>query len=294
MAAVRETARSTAGPVALCVLVAALAGVSAAFGVFFRGGGRTAKVVSVRGEKYEMVTTGVYRYNSVRMVAEGVGWDVVTLFGAVPALLAALPFVARGSLRARLFAIGMLSYLFYQYLLYAVAWAFGPLFLLFVVTYAASLAAIVWLVSGIDIATLPARFSDAFPRRGVAGFSIAIGLLLVVMWLGRIASALGGETDGALLGQTTFVVQALDLGVIVPVALFTAALVLRRRALGFLLAPALMVKAVTMAAAICAMLIFAWRVEGVLEVVPFAIFACAGTASAWLGFVALGAVNEPV
>ncbi len=266
---------------------------SAAFGVFSRGGGQTADVVSVRGEKYEMVTTGVYRYNAVRMVAEGVGWDVVTLFGAVPALLAALPFIARRSLRARLFAIGMLFYFFYQYLMYAVAWAFGPLFLLFVATHTASLAAIVWLVSGIDVAGLPRRFTDAFPRRGVAGFSIAIGLLLVVMWLGLITSALGGEIDGALLGQTTFVVQALDLGIIVPLALFTAGLVLRRRALGFLLAPALMVKAVTMAAAICAMLIFAWRVEGTLEVVPFAIFACAGAASSWLAFVTLRAVGEP-
>lgn len=35
----------------------------------------------------------------------------------------------------RLFTLGIPGYLFYQYLMYAVTWAFGPLFLLFVAIY---------------------------------------------------------------------------------------------------------------------------------------------------------------
>jgi len=268
-----------------------LVGAAAAFGVFGRGGGETRAVLSVRGESYDMVTTGVYRYNSVRMVAEGVGWDMITLFGAVPALLISLPFIAKRSLRARLFAVGILAYFFYQYLMYAVAWAFGPLFLLFVVAYASSLAAIVWIVSGIEVAGLPRRVKGSFPRRGVAGFCIAIGLLLVVMWAGRIAAAHRGGPEGALLGQTTHVVQAMDLGLIVPLALYTAGLTLSRRPLGFLLAPALMVKAVTMALAICAMLVLAWRAEGAFETVPFAIFACAAGASCWLALSSFRSID---
>jgi len=118
--------------VALCLVVAILAGAAATVGVFFRGDGTVETVVSPRGERYQMIVSGVYRYNAQRVVAEGIGWDVFTLFAAVPALLLCLIWLARGTLRARLFALGVLAYLFYQYLMYSVTWAFGPLFLLFV------------------------------------------------------------------------------------------------------------------------------------------------------------------
>ena len=272
----------TVGMVVLCTAIALMAGAAGACGVFLRGGSETREVVSVRGERYEMVDEGIYRHNSLRMVAEGVGWDIVTLFGAVPALIGVLPFLVKRSLRGKLFAVGLLGYLFYQYLVYAIGWAFGPLFLLFVVIYAASLAAIVWIVSSIDLPTLPNSFTERFPRRGIAVFCAAIGLLLLVMWLGLVVPALGGETDGLLLGQTTLVVQAMDLGLIVPIAFYTAGLAWRRKPLGYLLAPALLVKAVTMALAICAMLLLAWSAEGSLEVVPLVIFTLMAAAATWL------------
>jgi hypothetical protein len=107
--------------------------------------------------------------------------------------------------------------------------------------------------------------------------------LLVLMWLGRIIPALGGEIDGVLLGQTTLVVQALDLGLIVPLAIFTGVAAWRGSALGYLLASVVAVKAFAMACAICAMLIVAWIYEGRLEVPPLLIFGAAAVAAGWLG-----------
>jgi len=274
---------SRTGMVILCLAVALMAGAAGAAGVFLRGDGSTETVVSPRGERYEMVSGGVYRYNAERLVAEGVGWDIFTLFVAVPALLAALPGLGRGGLRWRLFAIGILGYLFYQYLMYAVTWAFGPLFLLFVAIYAGSLAAIVWVVSTIRVHELPGRFTERFPGRGMGIFSFAVGLLLTGMWLGRIIPAMTGEIQGLLVGQTTLVVQALDLGLIVPLAVFTGAMAWRRRPLGYLLASVLVVKGAAMAAAISAMLLMAWSVEGALEIVPFALFVLITAVAVWLG-----------
>jgi hypothetical protein len=230
-----------------------------------------------------MATTGVYAYNAMRVVAEGTGWDIFTLLFAVPALLATLPSLSKGSLHGKLFVLGILGYLFYQYLMYAVAWAFGPLFLLFVAIYALSLVAIVWIVSTIPLAGLSEHFSQRFPRRGMAILCFFLAALLVFMWLTRTISALGGEIQGVLDGQTTLVVQALDLGLIVPIALFTGVTVWRGSAVGYLLGSTMAVKAFAMAAAICAMLLAAWTFEGELEVVPLAIFATAAGLSAWLG-----------
>jgi hypothetical protein len=269
--------------ITLCFVIALLTAIAAGAGVFLRGDGTFEQVTSVRGEQYEMATTGVYAYNAERVVAEGVGWDIFTLFFAVPALLLVLPGLARGSLRARLFALGILGYLFYQYLMYAVTWAFGPLFLLFVAIYALSLVAIVWIVSTISVAGLPERFSDRFPRRAMAVLCFLVAGLLLVMWLGRVATALSGSIEGVLDGQTTLVVQALDLGLIVPLALFTGVAAWRGSAVGYLLASTVVVKAFAMAAAISAMLLSAWAYEGALEVTPLVIFGALAAASVWLG-----------
>ena len=272
------------GIVTLCLLLALAVGVVAGIGVFGRGDMAVETVTSVRGESYELITDGVYAYNSERLVAEGVGWDVFTLFIVVPAMLLALPSLRRGSLVARLFAVGLLGYLFYQYLMYAMAWSFGPLFLPFVVIYAVSLVAIVWIISTVDIGMLPSRFDSRFPAKGMAIFSFIMALLLVGMWAQRISLGLSGDLEAAmLLGQTTMVVQALDLGLIVPLAAFTGFMVWQKRAWGYLLASVLVVKAIAMCGAITAMLVSAWVVEGAPDIGGLAIFVTAALVSAWLG-----------
>lgn len=269
---------------ALCLAIALLAGTAAGLGVFGRGDGEMKSAVSIRGERFDYTVSGVYAYNAEGVVAEGVGWDAVTLFLAVPALLLTLRGLTAGSLRARLFTVGLLGYFFYQYLMYAMYWAFGPLFPLFIMLYASSAAAIVWIVSTIDVESLPEAFSERFPRRSMAVSSLLVALLLVGMWSQRIAGALSGEIDGVLLGTTTLAVQALDLGILVPIAVLTAVLLLRSRPWGYLLAAGLAVKGVTMAAAICAMLVVAALVEGSLEAGSFAIFALIAIAFGILAF----------
>jgi hypothetical protein len=109
-------------------------------------------------------------------VAEGVGWDIFALLVAVPGLLASLPAVARGSLRGRLFALGVLAYLFYQYLMYSVTWAFGPLFLLFVGIYALCLTTAVLMISSTPLASIREKVRGSFPRRGMSIFATAATL----------------------------------------------------------------------------------------------------------------------
>ena len=134
------------------------------------------------------------------MVAEGVGWDLVTLFVAAPALLMALPALRRGGLRARLFVLGILGYIFYQYHMYALAWALGPLFPVFIIIFTASLIAIVSLAAGIPLAEVARRAGEGFPRRGMALLRWAIGDA-AGMWVARITAALSGQIQGILRGR---------------------------------------------------------------------------------------------
>jgi hypothetical protein len=289
-----ERSRPRIGVAALCAGVALLAAIAASFGVFARGDGTFETVTSERGVLYEMATTGVYAYNAERVVAEGIGWDIFTLVIAVPALLVAAFLVARGSFRGLLVAAGLLGYFFYQYLEYAVTWAFGPLFLLFVVIYAASLAGIVWI--GISVARegVAGRFSERFPRRGWATLSIAMAAMLTLLWMQRVAAALGGGLlVGGLTSETTMTVQALDLGLVVPASVFIAVLAWRRSAAGYALAAAYSVTFSAMAMAIVGMLLSAWAVEGSLELPPVVIFGLAAVAGVALGLRMYTSVVRP-
>jgi hypothetical protein len=281
------------GIVSLCLAIALVAALAAASGVFLRGSGATSSATSIRGEQFTYVTDGVYAFNPQRVVAEGVGWDWVTLLFAVPALLLSLPGIARGSLRARLLAMGILGYFFYQYLMYAVFWAFGPLLPVFIALYALSAFAIVRIVATIDIAGLPERIGERFPRKGMMIFSACVAILLTAMWAQRLALAYRGDLAGAgLLGMPTFTVQAMDLGMLVPLAIGAVVLLRRCDPWGYLLGVVFAVKGATMAGAICAMLVSAAFVEGSLEVAPFAVFGAFAVTSGVLAWRMLAKVAE--
>jgi hypothetical protein len=273
-------------------LMAAVVGAVAAIGVFGRGDGTTEAVVSVRGEPFDLVTTGVYAWNPERLVAEGIGWDVFTLAIAVPALLLAARGVWQGSLRWRLVTIGLLAYLWYQYLMYAMAWAIGPLFLPFVAIFAAAAVGVAWFAASVRVTSLARHVTDRYPRRGMMMLCAAMALLLLGMWLPLIATVLRGDLEGTLLGQTTLVVQGLDLGVIVPLSLATLVLLWRRAPAGLLLATALAVKGLAMAVAIGAMLVSAWAVEGALEIGPFVLFTAVAVVCLTLLVLMMRAIRE--
>ena len=274
------------------LLVALLSGIAAALGVFARGDGAFETVTSVRGETYQIATDGVYANSALQLVAEGVGWDVFTLLVAFPALVIAVPFVASGSFHATLVATGVLGYLLYLHLEYAVTWAFGPLFGLFVVTMAASLIGLIGAAVLLARCGLSDRFDQRFPRRAWAALSLGMSLLLTVMWSGRIADALTAATP-PLHGESTMTVQALDLGLVVPISIVIAIAALRRHPVGLAATVAFAVTFVMMSAAIASMMVSSWIVTGVPAAEPIAVFTLASVAALALLGRMLGSINPP-
>ena len=153
-------------------------------------------------------------------------------------------------------------------------WAFGPLFLLFVAIYGTSLIGILWIGWSLVQDRADSPIGEPFPRRWWAALNLVMSGLLTVLWLQRIALVLGGDTS-LLLGETTLTVQALDLGLMVPLSVLSAVLVLRRSVLGYAFAAAFGVSFATMTTAITGMLVSAAIVEGTPEIVPIAIFVVA-------------------
>jgi hypothetical protein len=277
--------------VGLVALTGVLATIASAAGVFLRGDLATQLFTTVRGEDVEVLTGGTYRFNGVAIAAEGVGWDGVTLFLVVPALLLSLPALRSGSDRALLFAAGVLTYFLYQYAEYAMVLAYGPLFPLYVATFALSLSGIALVLADLDLRALAGGIGTRFPRRGAAGFGVFMAVLLAGMWLPLIASTAGETMVPQLDGGTTLGVQAFDLGFLVPLGIFTAVTVWRRLPVGYVLASIVVIKGAAMGAGIAAMLIVEAQVTGVIQAPPIIMFLGVCAVSLALAFRIYGSIG---
>ena len=277
--------------VGLVALTAALVTVAAGAGVLLRGDLITVPFTTARGDVVEVLRDGIYRFNGEAMAAEGIGWDLVTLFVVVPALVLTLPSLARGAARAYLLTVGLLAYLLYQYAEYAMALAYGPLFLVYVAIAALSVSLLGVLVSRLDLAVFAAAIDPGrFPRRGAAAFGGFMAVLLAGMWLPLIGRTFTAEGVPELAGGTTLVVQAFDLAFLVPLGILSAVAAWRRTPIGYVLATVVAVKGTAMGAAIAAMLVVEGFVTGVVQVVPIVGFAGIAALAGALAVRILGSV----
>ena len=240
--------RPSAAVVWLSGLIAVLALVAAGSGLFWQDGGGRVAFTSVRGEAVEIHGRGVYRYDTRFIGAGNRGTDAVTLGLGLPLLVLSALRYRRGSVRGGLLLLGTLVYFLYVYASYALGTAYNSLFLVYIALSSAGLFAFVLAFTSLDRRALAAHCSPRLPRRGVALFMVASGLVTLVVWLAPLLGALVRHEPPARLGHyTTTITEVLDLGVITPAALASGALILRRAALGYLIACALLVLEVLLA-----------------------------------------------
>jgi hypothetical protein len=189
-------------------------------------------------------------------VSEGVGWDVVTLVIAVPLLAASMHRSSKGSTKARLVWIGVLFYLVYTYGSYGMAYSINRLFLAYVALVALPLLAMGLLLLRLE----PGRFKPDMSRRTMRYLPhafYAFAAFIALLWLPDILQAtVSGETPDRVVeaGFRTHVIAMLDYSLLVPLCLLVAAMLGRGDPWGLALAPIVLIKFVTLAAAILAML----------------------------------------
>ncbi len=240
----------------LSLLVALLALVAATSGIVTGFGHQHVSFVTLRGDLISIQGAGLYAYDSVSAASQAIGQDFVTLLIGVPLLLASVYLAARGSLRGRIARAGALWYFAYTYLLMMFGAAYNPLFLVYVALFSASLSAFILSLLTMDIARLPSQVSPGFLRRTVAWMLIVFGGLLALLWLGRIAPSLTTDaTPQGLDSYSTLFVQAGDLGLVVPLAVVSGVLLLRRHPAGYLLTGVMLVKGATFGLALGGMMV---------------------------------------
>ncbi|GAB4461758.1 MAG: hypothetical protein Kow0070_19850 [Anaerolineales bacterium] len=228
-------------------------------------------LTNFRGEQVTINARGLYYWDTVSSAAQMQANDLVTLVLGLPLLAVSFWLTLRGSLRGRLLLAGTLGFILYTYVTMCFGAAYNALFLVYVALFSLSLFAFVLVMMTFDLPTLPVHFSDKLPRGWIAGLLFFAAAFLSFAWLGRILPTLAWDSlslweplQGALQrggvrgipaldNTTSMFIQAMDLGLIVPLCGLSGVLLLRRKPWGYLLASVALMKFLTMGTAVSLM-----------------------------------------
>jgi len=258
----------------LIPLIAVLALFATGMGLYYQTPGAPYQYTNHRNETVMINGHGLYFYDTVSTVAQMQANDLITLMVGLPLLIVSAWLAFNGSLRGRLLLTGTLGFFLYTYMSMSMLTAYNALFLVYVALFTLSLYAFILSMLSFDLADLPRHFSPQLPHGWIAGVLFAVGGFLALAWVGRIVSPLLQNQTPALENTTTLVIQAMDLSLIVPLAILSGILLLRRSAWGYLLASVAVLKGLTMALAVSAMginMILAGVPDSLAVVIPFLI-----------------------
>lgn len=279
----------------LSIFIAITSLIASLFGLLTKQGPGEHSIQSFRGQEEILIYgRGLYQNEPLSGAVQVLAQDFVTILVGIPMLLLSVYFFRKGSIKGQLLLTGTLGYFLYTYTSYSFLLMFNPFFLVYVALMSASLFAFVLAMMSFDLNNLSSYFKPKLPTRLIGGFLITFGVLILLMWLGRIIPALmDGTTPVGLDIYTTLVIQALDLGLIVPAAILSGVLVIKKKPFGYLLAPVIIIKGFTLATAVTVMAINMIRTGVQGSNVEFIIFAIINLLFIFLLVLVLKNVIEP-
>lgn len=245
-------------------------------GIFSNAGSGVRQIESFRGETIKIYGKGLYGNDSVAVAAQGIAQDIITVALGIPLLIVSLYLALKDSLRGRLLLTGTLGYFLYTYISYVFLWMYNPMFIVYVMLMSASFFAFTLLMMSFDIKNLSSAFNKKLPVKFLGGFQIFFAAALWLLWMGKIIPTItNGTVPVGLEHYTTLVIQGLDLGFIVPIALLSGVLLIKRKPFGYLLSSVIIMKGFTMGAALTAMIISQYLAGvsmGIIEIIMFPMF----------------------
>jgi hypothetical protein len=267
---------------------------AAVYGIFSSGGEGGYELESIHGNIVQIYGKGLYKNDSVSVVAQGIAQDIVTIFLGIPLLAISLKMFRRGKLKGKLLLAGTLGYFLYTYISYTFLWMYNPLFLVYVAVMSSSLFAFILTMMSFDMEKLSSYFNPKMPTGLLSSFLFGLGAIIGLMWLGMIFQPLmKGEVPAGLEHYTTLVIQAMDLGFVVPTAILSGVLLRKRKPFGYLLSSVVFIKGLTMGTALTAMII-GQLIAGVeIGIAMIVIFPAINLLMVYCMFVIMKNIREP-
>lgn len=199
----------------------------------------------------------IFSRETTSIMAQVIGQDIVNLAISVPATLYLLYHTKKGSMKARTALIGIMAYYTYTFLSYVILFKLNEGFLLYTAAVATSLYGTLLLLAGINLGNLKITPSDSTKKYTpiVIGFIL---LVVVVLWTPDLAYfyTTGLHPERILADNVhTLAIHFQDLALVVPLSILTIWLLRKDEKMGYILAPILLVKAVSIGLAVLGMIV---------------------------------------
>jgi hypothetical protein len=214
-----------------------------------------------------------YERDAASMAAQGAGQDLVDLVLVVPLLVFSLIFMLRNSRIASLIFGGTVFYILYSFCIYAFGVYFNKFFLLYCLILGSSLYLFILVILELTRMDVQSWFSEKAPTRLAGVYLLLIAALFNVLWLNDVIPAILKNTTPRTVSDYNLLVNpvhVLDLSIALPGLVLTAVLLMKKRKLGYILAPILLVFLIILTIALAGMVMMI-KARGITEDMSIAI-----------------------
>jgi hypothetical protein len=190
-----------------------------------------AVVLAVAGNILALLFRNIYASLTAAFLPQAIAQDIASLVIVSPLWILFALLALRGSLRAYLLWLGVLTFTVYNYVIYTFSVPFGPLFLLWVAVFGISLFALIGGLSSANYGLVRQSFTGKGASKVAAWCLMIIAVLFGLLWLSEdIPALLAGRTPQSLIDMAlpTNPVHILDLAFFLP-AVFGSGIMLLKR-----------------------------------------------------------------
>lgn len=196
-------------------------------------------ITSVTG----LYTPEFYAREAPNWQVQSVGQDLVNLFLIVPVLICSAFLTYKKRKAVILVWGGVLLYLVYTFTIYCFAVHFNKLFIIYCFIWGLSFYGFSWFLFNLVKEHFPTEAFVTIPRLTTGIFFIILSVLFYLLWFFDIVTAMFNNQIPENVKETglyTNPVHVLDISILLPGVLIIAVFLLKKKLLGFLLAPVLL------------------------------------------------------
>jgi hypothetical protein len=203
-----------------------------------------AAILAIAGNIIALSVDRIYSSLTPVFLPQALAQDIANLALIAPFWLILAILALRGSLRAYLLWLGVLTFTVYNYVIYTFSVPFEVLFLLWVAVLGMSLFSLIGGVVSMDYQAVASAFTSRRAVQVTAWFLIVTAVLFGLLWLSEDVPALLSNTKPQSvvdMAIPTNPVHILDLGFFLPAVIITGICLLKKKAWAYSIAPAFII-----------------------------------------------------
>ncbi len=208
-----------------------------------------------------------YERDAASMAAQGAGQDLVNLVLVVPLLIVSLIFMLRESRIATFIFAGTVFYILYSFCIYAFGLHFNKFFLLYCLILGSSFYSFIFVILELSRKDVQNWFGKKLPIRLTGVYLLLISALFYMLWLRDIIPAVLKNTTPKDVSDYNLLVNpvhVLDLSIALPGLVVAAVLLMKKRRLGYILTPVLLIFVIILTIALAGMVMMT-KARGITE-----------------------------